>query len=111
MGHDRRRSGRAGDFALGDVTADVILRSVGVERDFGTTQNHQEVAPVGVDPLEQPLVHDRAGSAPEDPVEPGAQAGATGWGRSVATGLEVAADVPDQAAPMLLCRPSVPHLT
>ncbi len=73
-------SGPAGDFTLGDVTADVIFRSVGVERDFGTpfargqsrtTRRSRRLAWIRLKLVEQP----RAGSAPEDPIEPGAQAG------------------------------------
>ena len=62
-------------FALGDLAADVVLRAVGVERDFGPVEHHQQFGLVGVQPGEQAVEGDEAGPALEDAVEAGAQGG------------------------------------
>ena len=36
------------DLAPRDLTANVIFRTVGVERDFGPVQNHQQLGLIGV---------------------------------------------------------------
>src|SRR5271169_3308036 len=45
-------AGAGTDLAPGDVAADVVLRSVGVQRDFGSVEHHQQLGLVGVEPRE-----------------------------------------------------------
>ena len=46
-------SGASADLSLDDLAADVVLRSVGVERDFGPIEHHEQFAFVGMEPREQ----------------------------------------------------------
>ena len=68
-------AGAAADLALGDLAADVVLRAVGVQRDFGPIEHHQQFGLVGVQPREQTVEGDEAGLAREDAVEPRPQGG------------------------------------
>ena len=52
-------AGAGADLAPGDVAADVVLRSVGVQRDFGSVEHHQQLGLVGVEPHEQAVEFDR----------------------------------------------------
>ena len=56
-----------------DITADVVLRAVGVERDFRPVQHHQQLGFVGMQPRQQAVQGDEAGAAAEDTVKPGTQ--------------------------------------
>src|ERR1700675_217466 len=67
-------AGAGTDLPPGDVAADVVLRSVGVQRDFGSVEHHQQLGLVGVEPREQAVERDEAGLALEDAVEPRPQA-------------------------------------
>jgi hypothetical protein len=64
--------GAAADLALGDLTANVVFRTVGVQWDLRPIQHAQQFRLVGVQPLQQPVERDEAGPAAEDAVEPGA---------------------------------------
>src|ERR1700688_3234200 len=66
-------TGAGTDLAPGDVAADVVLRSVGVQWDFGSVEHHQRLGFVGVEPREQAVEGDEAGLALEDAVEPSPQ--------------------------------------
>src|SRR5215204_3685885 len=70
----------AADFSLGDLASDVVLRAVGVERNFGSFEHHQQLGLVGVKACEQPIEGDEAGTlVAEDAIEPRPQGGlATG---------------------------------
>src|SRR5580700_554060 len=81
-----------------DVAADVILRSVGVQRDLGSVEHHQQLGFVGVEPCEQTIEGDKAGLALEDAFEPCPQGGLALFGGSAAIGLEIAVELPDQLA-------------
>lgn len=61
------------DFPPGDLTADVVLRAVGVEWDFRVIQHHQQLGLVGMQPCQQAIQCGKAGTAAENAVEPGAQ--------------------------------------
>jgi hypothetical protein len=62
-------AGAAADFASGDVAADVILRSVGVQRNLWSVEYHQQFGLVGMKPREQTVEGDEAGLAREDAIE------------------------------------------
>jgi hypothetical protein len=62
-------AGSAADFTFGDLATDVILRSVGVQRNLGAVENGQKLSLVGVKPSEQAIEHDEAGAPFEDAVE------------------------------------------
>src|SRR2546426_12481367 len=49
--------------ALGHLTADVVLRTVRVERNFGPLEHHQQLGLVGGEASEQPGEGDEAGAA------------------------------------------------
>lgn len=44
--------GAAGDLALGDVTADVVLRAVGMERDLGPIEDPKQLGLPGMETLQ-----------------------------------------------------------
>src|SRR3954447_22498292 len=54
-------AGSAADLAPGHLGADVVLRSVGVQRDLGSVEHPQEFRLVGVQPCKQPVQDDEAG--------------------------------------------------
>ncbi len=49
------------DLPLGDLAADVVLRAVGVQRDFRAVENHQQFGFVGEQPSEQAVEGGEAG--------------------------------------------------
>src|ERR1700687_1568341 len=63
------------DFALGDLTADIVLRPIGVERNLGTIEDGQKFALVGVKALEQRVEPAEAGAPFEDGFEARLQSG------------------------------------
>ena len=65
--------GSAADLSLGYLAADVVFRAVGVQRDLGVVEHHQQLGLVGVQPLKQAVEGGEAGTAPEDAVEARAQ--------------------------------------
>ena len=77
-------SGASADLSLDDLAADVVLRSVGVERDFGPIQHHEQFGFVGMEPREQAVEGDEAGFAAEDTVKPCPQGGLALRGRMLA---------------------------
>src|SRR5271166_5783936 len=94
--------GPAADLALGHLAADVVLRTIGVQRDLRVVEHHQELGLVGVQPLEQPIEGGKAGGAQEDAVEARPHFAAAARRRCQAIGLEVGVVPPDQPADMLL---------
>ena len=54
------------DLTLGDLAADVVLRAVGVQGDLGPVEHHEQLALVGMEPLEQPVESDEASVSGED---------------------------------------------
>jgi len=89
-------AGAAADLAPGDMAADVILRSVGVQGDLRPVEHHQQFGLVGVEPGEQTIEGHEASFAREDAIEPYPQRGLASSGRSATIGLEIAVEVPDQ---------------
>ena len=65
--------GPGADLPPRDVTTDIVLRTVGVKRNFRPVQHHQQLSFVGMQPRQQAVQRDEAGAAEEDAVEPGAQ--------------------------------------
>ena len=59
----------AADFSLGDLAADVVLGSVGVERDLRTIEDHEQFGLIGMKASQQPVESGEAGPTLEDPVE------------------------------------------
>ena len=91
-------AGATADLAPGHVAADVVLRSVGVQRDLGSVEHHQQFGFVGVEPREQTVEGDEAGLAREDAIEPRPHCGLALFGGSATIGLEFTIEVPDQLA-------------
>ena len=91
-------AGTAAELASGHVAANVVLRSVGVQRDVGSVEHHQQFGFVGVEPREQTIEGNEAGLAREDAVEPRPQCGLALFGGSATIGLEITVEVPDQLA-------------
>jgi hypothetical protein len=91
-------AGAGADFASGDVAANVVLGSVGVQRDFGSVEHYQQFWLVGVKPREQAVEGDEAGIAAKDAIEPRPQCGLALLGGSTTIGLEITIEVPDQIA-------------
>src|SRR4051794_23108395 len=94
----------AADLAPGDLGADVVLRSVGVQRDLGAVEHSEQFGLVGTQPREQPVQGDETGPTLKDAIKPRPQFGpaAPGWLSPV--GLEVAVKPADQRSQVLLCR-------
>ena len=57
------------DLAPRHLTADVVLRAVGVERDFGPFEHHQQLSLVGMQPCQQAIQRGEAGAAAEDAIK------------------------------------------
>ena len=64
-------SGPAADLAPGHLTANVVFRSVGVERDFRPLEHHQQLGLIGMQPRQQAIQRGEAGAAAEDAIEAG----------------------------------------
>src|SRR5271165_6189716 len=94
--------GAAANLAFGHLAADVVLRTIGVQRDLRVVEHHQELGLVGVQPLEQAVEGGKAGGAQEDAVEARPHFAAAARRRCQAIGLEVGVVPPDQPADMLL---------
>jgi hypothetical protein len=88
-------SGASADLTPGDLTADVVLRPVGVEWDFGPIEHHQQFALVGMEPCEETVEGDEAGVAREDAIEACLQGCLALRGRMLAIGFESAIEPPD----------------
>src|SRR5260370_21205581 len=95
----------AADLSLGDLAADIVLRSVGVERDLGPLQHQEQFAFVGMEPSEQAIEGDEAGLAREDAIEPCRQGGLALLGGMLAIGFESAIEPPDQRTGLTLREP------
>jgi hypothetical protein len=65
------------DLTADHLTADVVLRTVGMQRYLRPLQDHQQFGFVGLQSLQQPIQRDEAGAAAEDAIEPRAQCRAT----------------------------------
>jgi hypothetical protein len=91
-------AGAAAELSPGDVTADVVFRSVGMQRNFGPLEHHQQFGLVGMEPGEQAVEGDEAGLAREDAVELRLQLSLALWGGSATIGLEIGVELPDQRA-------------
>src|SRR5215213_4800912 len=63
-------AGSGTDLAAGDLAADVILRAIGMQRDFRPLQHHQQFGFVGPQPRQKAIQRDEAGAAAEDVIEP-----------------------------------------
>ena len=63
--------GSGADLPPCDVAADVVFRSVGVERNFRPFQHHQQFRLVDVQPRQQAVQCHEAGAAKENTVEAG----------------------------------------
>src|SRR3984885_2374907 len=88
--------GPCADFPPGDVTTDVILRTVGVERDLRPVQHDQQFSLVGMQPCQQAVQRDKAGAALEDAVEAGAQGPRPALAGGEPVSFEAGVEVPDQ---------------
>src|SRR5882757_4293384 len=53
-------SGSGTDLAAGDVAADIVLRSVGVQRGLWPVQHHQQLCFVGMQPPQKPVQRNEA---------------------------------------------------
>src|SRR3954470_8368653 len=94
--------GATADMAFGHLAADVVLRSVGVQRDLRAVEHCQQLGLVGMQPRQQPIEADEAGAAHKDAVEARPQLAAPTCCWCGTIGLEVGIEPPDQAAHLLL---------
>src|SRR5258708_21978080 len=65
----------AADLAPGDLAADIVLRSVGVQRDVRAVEDEKQFGLIGVEASEQTIEGGEIGAPPEDAVEARAQCG------------------------------------
>src|SRR3954462_15571570 len=82
-------AGSAADLAPGNLGPDVVLRSVGVQRDLGVVEHPQEFRLVGVQPCKQPVQDDEAGPTRKEAIKPRPQFGPSSRGRLSSVSLEL----------------------
>jgi hypothetical protein len=85
------------DLAPRDLTANVVFRTIGVERDFRPVQHHQQLGLIGMQSCQQPIQRGEAGAAQEDAVEACAQRLSPPLAGFQLISLEVRVEVPDEA--------------
>jgi len=66
-------AGATTDLAFGDLAPNVVFGTVGVELYPRAVEHHQQFGLVGMQSCQQPIESDKAGAAPEYPVEAGPQ--------------------------------------
>ena len=101
-------SGAAADFSLGDLAANIVFRAVGVgvHGNLGPVEDHEQFGPVGMQPFQQPVEHNKAGALLENGVKAQAQVkGAAGRGLALVA-EKIAVQSPDQS-PDFFLRPPV----
>jgi hypothetical protein len=91
-------AGSAADLALGDLATNVVLGSVGVQRDIGSFEHSEQFALVGAQACEQTVEGGEAGLAAEDAIEPRRQGRLARQGWMAAPSLETSVVPPDQDA-------------
>src|SRR5215218_103269 len=99
-------AGSAAHLAPGDLGPDVVLRSIGVQRDLRAIEHPEQLRLVGVQPREQPVQDDKAGPPPKDPIKPHAQFAPSSRDWLSPVSLEVTVEPPDQRSQVLL-RPAL----
>ncbi len=62
-------AGSGADLSACDVAANVVFRTVGVERNFRPFQHHQQFSLVGMQPRQQAVQRHKAGPAEENAVK------------------------------------------
>jgi hypothetical protein len=97
-------AGPTTDLAPRYLTADVIFRSVGVERDLGAVEHHEQLGFLFVEAFEQAVERDESGLEREDAIEPRQQDGLAALGRTAAVRLQSAVVLPDQVTDVALGR-------
>ena len=100
-------AGTTTDLAFGDLAADVVLRTIGVQRDVRMIEHGQQFGLVGMQPLQQSIETDEAGALAKDVVEPSAELAAPAWCRADAVVFQIGIELPDQPANALLSGPLV----
>ena len=98
-------AGSGTHLAAGDLAADVILRTVGVQRYLRPLQHHQQFGLVGMQSLQQSIQRDEAGAAAEDAIEPCPQHQTAHFAWIGSINLEIGVEVPNQRPHLLLCGP------
>src|ERR1039458_1170287 len=86
------------DFAARDLTSDIALRAVGVQRNFRPVEHHQQLGLVGVKSRQKPVQGDETGAAEKDEIQTGGQRLVTARSGSQLVGFQIGVKVPDQAA-------------
>src|SRR5690242_13580065 len=86
------------DLAPDDLTADVVLRAVGVQRDLRPVQHHQQLSLVGMQPGQQAVQGREAGATKKNAIEAGTQSDGAMSGRVELISLQAGIEVPNQAA-------------
>jgi hypothetical protein len=87
-------AGAAGNFAPCDVTTNVVLRAIGVQRNFGTLEHLEQLRLVGMKPCEQAVEGDEAGFVGEDAIELDFQISLALGGGRAPVGLEITVELP-----------------
>src|SRR5882724_10173414 len=95
-------AGAAADLSPGDVAADVVLGSIGVQGDLWAVEDEEQLGLVGVEASKQLVEEGESGAAFEDAVEAGAQLRLATRRWIGLVGLKVAIEPPDEAAYALL---------
>ena len=90
------------DLALDDVTANVALGTIGVQRYLWPVEHGEQLGLVGMQSLQKAIERDEAGAAAEDAIEACAHLAAPprGWRRTIR--FEIGVELPDQRADTLL---------
>src|ERR1700722_11964124 len=91
-------AGSAADGPLGDLATNIVLGAVGVQRDLGPFEHHQQFAFVGALAGQQTIERGEAGLVAEDTVEPRRQNRLARRRGMAGPSFEAAVELPDEAA-------------
>ena len=84
------------------LSANVIFRSIGVERNLGTLEHHEQFGLLFVQPSEQTVECDESGLELEDAIEPCQQHALAPLSRTATVSLQGTVVVPDQITDVAL---------
>ena len=83
------------DLALGYVTAEVVFRSVGMQRNFRSLEDHEQLGLVSMEAFEQAIEGDEAGLPREEAIKPCRQRQLAPLAGGQSVGFEIAVETPD----------------
>jgi hypothetical protein len=95
-------AGAATDLSLGDVTTNVLLGTIGVQRYLWPVEHGEQLSLVGIQSPQQAIERNEAGAVAEDAIEARVHLTAPPQGRRRAIRFEIGVELPDQRTDALL---------